>query len=64
MTTKEVAFRLGVSSYHVRRQIAEGALAATALHGVRSRKIYRIDERDVDAFVARYTGAATDPRFE
>ena len=63
-TVPEVARMLRVSEWYVRERIADGSLPATVLRFGNGRRIFRIRTRDFEAFRARFTGSATDRRFE
>jgi excisionase family DNA binding protein len=55
LTVKEVAERLKVNPETVRRLINAGRLKAV-IFGSEKRKSYRIDERELDAFISGSKG--------
>lgn len=63
ITTADAAAEIGVSQWWVRQRIEDGLLPAKAISTGRH-KLYRIRRDDWDAFCARYTGDALDPRFD
>lgn len=54
MSTTEVAKRLGLSSEWVRREILAGRLGAQVLKRGARRRIYRVSETQLTAYLQRY----------
>lgn len=62
LTITEAAERLGCEADHVRHLIATGQLPASDIAAKRSRRMWRIQPADVDAFLAaRRTAMAGHP---
>jgi len=66
LTVPECATALRVSEWFIRERIADGSLRALVVMapGPSRRRIFRIRPEDWAAFQARFTGSATDRRFE
>jgi len=62
MSTEEAALEVGMSTAWVRKQIDEGRLSSYVIWTT-GRRIFRIDRRDWQRFLAEYRGRADDPRF-
>jgi len=64
LTVPECARALRVSEWFIRERIADGSLRALVVTAPGGRRILRIRPEDWAAFRARFTGNATDRRFE